>query len=324
MALCRPVVADLAQAKKNWPKLSTTAKVRVLDELAQSPAPKLLSQIGKWLADEDSSVRLKLISVAARSARQDKLTRQATKTIEGYVARWLDARREREAAEFKAVCKEHGAKLPPDDEIAAGAYWKDPWDESRRKLPADTLAERAHVLGLIEALAPSRAPGAAPAANSGAPGQPRGAAAPAGTGNRAFGPTLLRLFAEHHDPKVLVRLIETFGARKEWRALPALADLWRPLSLGRMVGGSDVIGKKRWQTMRLKWDVHKDRLWWSRPEYVLHAGSPIRKATRAITGREFTNIADLDRWLLGHDAELKKHGVKLDRAFRRRAASSQR
>jgi len=293
--------ADLATARKAWSGWTPKERIGALEELAATPSRTLLRQVGTWLgAEGDAGVRAKLVAVAARHADEEKLARRARRIVEKYVEGHLERRRRREEREFQEVCREHGTTLPPDDEIAAGRNWRDPWDEASRKLPEETLAERVHVLALVAAL---RAHGA---------------------GERVFGPALLRLFEEHHDPKVLVALIEAFGALKEWRALPAMADLWRPLELGRTVGGSHVIGEKRWREMRLKWDVHKDRLWWSRPEYVLHAAAPIRKAARAITGRDFEGVAALDAWLLGNERELKRHGVRLDRAFRRRAAASPR
>jgi len=293
--------ADLKAARKAWSGWTPKERIAALEGLAAAPSRALLGQVGTWLgAEEDPGVRAKLVAVAARHADEKKLARRARRIVEQYVDGHLERRRRREEREFKRVCREHGTTLPPDDEIAAGRNWRDPWDEASRKLPEETRAERAHVLALVAAL---RAHGAE---------------------ERVFGPALLRLFEEHHDPKVLVALIEAFGALKEWRALPAMADLWRPLELGRMVGGSHVIGEKEWRGMRLKWDVHKDRLWWSRPEYVLHAAAPIREAARAITGRDFESVAALDAWLLGNERELKRHGARLDAGFRRRAAASRR
>ena len=108
------------------------------------------------------------------------------------------------------------------------------------------------------------------------------------------------------------------------RALPAVADLARIQRYGRDVGGSHVIGEREWRTLRLKWDVHKDRLWWSRPEYMPRVVAPACAAATKITGAEITEVAELDGWLLTHPTELAEHGVKLTDAFKKRAAITQR
>ena len=190
-----------------------------------------------------------------------------------WVVAHLSQRARKERDEFEAVCRKHGRKLPPDHEIAAGRDWTDPYDEDRRELPADIRAERALMRGVIAALEAAR--------------------------SDAHYAALVRIFGEHHDPEVLGRVVECFAKWKEWRALPLMADFVRIQQWGRGVGGSDVIGRKQWNEMRLKWDVHKDRLWWSRPEYAPRLIKPICAAASATTGAEVTSVVmDLDSRIL--------------------------
>jgi hypothetical protein len=103
-----------------------------------------------------------------------------------------------------------------------------------------------------------------------------------------------------------------------------MADLLRIQQEGRTTGGGDVIGRERFAELRLKWDVHKDRLWWSRPEYVPRIRRPVYAAAKAITGAQVSSARELDAWLLENGAALAKHGVKLSANFRARARGTQR
>ena len=121
-----------------------------------------------------------------------------------------------------------------------------------------------------------------------------------------------------------MRVIQLFGVWKDWHALVPLADLVRVQYFGREVGGGAVIGQKNYETMRLKWDVHKDRLWWSRPEYIPRIPRHVFKAVLNTTRAEVGSSTQLDAWLLEHETDLGKRGVKLSAAFRKRAQISQR
>ena len=103
-----------------------------------------------------------------------------------------------------------------------------------------------------------------------------------------------------------------------------MADLARIQRYGREIGGSHVIGERRWTEMRLKWDVYKDMLWWSRPEYVPRVVRPICEAASTITGAKLATVKEFDAWLLANADTLKEHGVTLSAAFRHRASVSQR
>ena len=181
--------------------------------------------------------------------------------------------------------------------MTAGANWTDPYDVNR-KLPADILAERLHMREVIAAIESS--------------------------GSHALQQSLVAIFREHHDPAVLVRVVEAFESSRDWHALADMADLIRIQQHGRTLGGGAVIGHKVYNTMKLKWDVYKDQLWWSRPEYVPRTIRPICKAASKITGVNLRSAREIDGWLLKHVGKLKEHGVVLSSAFIERAGVSQR
>jgi len=258
----------------------------------------MVSQLASWLPDKEPRVRAALVRALLRCSKQPPLEASSVAAVDAYLGRWLKARADAEKSEFREVVRKFGKDLPPDDRIAAGRDWEDPWDETRRKLPAEAKAERAHALALVDAIERAEAKGLAP--------------------------SLLRAFREHHDPEVLCRLARCFGAWKEWGALLEMADLARIQAEGRGVAGSAVVGEEAWSTMRLKWDVHKDRLWWSRPEYVPRVSRPVFEAATAIVGSPVASARELDRWILDHEKELAERGIRLDAAYRRRASETQR
>jgi hypothetical protein len=269
--------------------------------LSVRPSAAVLAQCRTWLDDADPLVRGQVARLVSAHGTVPALRTQAIKALVDYVERHLAWRRKQEAREFDRVCREHGTELPPDGRIAAGADWRDPWDEYLRKIADEALAERAHMREVVGAL-------------EGFEGDPARSA-------------LLAIFAEHHDPEVVVRVIAALGARREWAALQPIADLARIQRYGRAVGGGAVIGAKQWRDLRLKWDLHKDRLWWSRPEYMPRILKPAFEAACAITGEpviEIGSVRALDKWLLDNTDRMKKEGAPLTRDFANRAAETQR
>jgi hypothetical protein len=288
----------LREAKKQWRKLAREGRVTTLRELRAHQSAALLRQCERWLGEDDPVVQAEVFRLVAGHAAASEHRDAVAKILAAHIKLHMDERARREDREFKEACRKHGRRIPPGDQMAAGRHWKDPYDESRRELPPEIRAERALVVAMIEAIETTEL--------------------------KALNASLMRIFVEHHDPDVLVRVVQAFGKLKEWRTLPAMADLARIQACGRMMGGADVIGKESYETARLKWDVHKDRLWWSRPEYVPRVSRPILKAAGAITGEYFENIAALDAWLLENEPKLRAFGVEVTPQFRKRAQESQR
>jgi len=286
------------QLKKKWRTSSADRRIEELARLETLQTGALVRQCKTWLDDKNIRVRTAVVRVVARCATDSKLRAASEKIVSDYLTRHLGDRAKREKSEFAKICKKHGRKIPSDTEMAAGADWKDPYDEQRRQLPGTILAERIHMRELIAAVEQARM--------------------------RGLRPLLVRVFATHHDPEVLVRLVKLFNAWGEWRALPAMADLARIQQFGRRVGGKDVVGAQLYEIQRLKWDVHKDRLWWSRPEFVPRVSRPITQAASTITGTEIRTARELDGWLLSHGSELKAKGVTLTGSFKARARATQR
>jgi len=282
---------DLGDAKKQWGTLDRDGKIVLLMRLsALAPeAPSLPDLCVAWLKDGDCIVRGHVARLLAACGPKGEAP------LVAYVTAHLKERARREQREFDEVCRAHGRKLPPPGEMKAGAKWKDPWDESVRTPPVEVREERAHMSEVVGALESAGGDAA-----------------------------LERIFAEHHDPEVLLRVIACWRKRRTWTALPAMADLARIQQFGRAMGGGAVIGEELFTTLQLKWDVHKDRLWWSRPEYVPRASRPIAEAAGEITGGLIRNARELDGWLLANEARLAAHGVKLTPEFRARAAETQR
>ncbi len=281
----------LADAKKQWGGLDRDGKIVLLMRLAAlaPEAPSLPDLCATWLKDDDPLVRGHVARLLATCGPR------AETPLAAYVATHLKERARREQREFDEVCRVHGRKLPAPGAMQAGAKWKDPWDEAVRPLPAEVREERAHMFEVIHALA--------------------------SVGGDA---ALERIFAEHHDPEVLLRVIDVWKARRCWAALPAMADLARIQQFGRAMGGGAVIGEELFTMLQLKWDVHKDRLWWSRPEYVPRASRPIADAASEITGGMIRTARELDGWLLANEKTLAERGVRLAPEFRARAAETQR
>ena len=296
--LAAPADDALAELQELWPELTAPGRVKHLDKLARHRSTAILAQAQRWLRDEDPRVRAAVVRVIASGATDPQLRRRAEGMIAAYLKSHMSARAKREQREFRDVCREHGTELPPDNEIAAGRDWTDPYNEHRRKLTPEIALEREHMRAILAAIEEARA--------------------------KELRPMILRVFHEHHDPDVVVRVIELFGAWKDWHALVPMADLLRIQYFGREVGGGVVIGKKNYETLRLKWDVHKDRLWWSRPEYVPRIPRHVFKAVLDTTGAEVNSSTSFDAWLLEHEDDLGKHGVKLSAAFRKRVQISQR
>ena len=290
--------ALLKETRQRWGGLDRAEKLDALLRLGAQPSRALLVQCRTWVKDPDPVVSGQVVRVVARHHALAACRASARAFLESHVKQHLAVRARRETREFQAVCRAHGRRIPPTSRMAAGADWTDPYDERRRRLPAEIKAERAHVREVVAALESTKAP--------------------------ELFPALARIFREHHDPEVLLRVIRAFQALKEWRALPAMADLARIQRLGREMGGAMVIGKTEYETRRLKWDLHKDRLWWSRPEYVPRTVVPICKAASGITGEKFATVVEFDAWLLANQAALKARGVTLSAAFKKRAQSSQR
>jgi len=286
----------LAALRVQWKSQSTEHKLTELEKLELVADGAVLEQSLLWLKGADPAVAGGLIRLIGACARRDRLRPQAEKAVRDYLARHLTQRQKKEDREFKQILRKHGSKLPPGNRMAAGPDWRDPYDERKRQIPKEILEERA-LLKIIAAVVVRE--------------KLCGALAQLG-----------RAFQEHHDPQVLVYLAEAFGSLQEWRALPDMADVLRIQFHGRMVSGGAVIGADSWRKMRLKWDVHKDRVWWSRPEYVMRVRRPILEAFRKMTGQEVLSAREVDRWLLTHEAELQRHGVKLDGAFKARARAS--
>ncbi len=286
------------ELKRLWGSLDAPRRIEALRALEPAPSAALLRECKGWLAEKDPAVRGAVAKAAAACATIPTLREQARALLADYLHKQLDARARREQEEFEAVCRKYGRAIPPDNEMAAGADWKDPYDPKRRALPEEIVAERGHMRAVLEAAG--------------------------GAGGEALRDAARRVFREHHDPEVVALSATCLGTLRAWAALPELADLLRIQSYGREVGGADVIGREPYETMRLKWDVHKDRLWWSRPEYVPRTGKAIREAASAIVGLPLESCGAFDRWMLDHETELAAQGVTLDAAFRRRAASTQR
>jgi len=288
----------LQQARQDWGDLDRAGKLDRLLRLSAQPSRAVLAQCRTWVKDPDPIVAGQVVRLVARHHTLAACRASARALLESHVERHLAARARHETREFEAVCREHGRRIPPTSKMAAGAGWTDPYDEQRRTLPAGIKAERAHVREVVAALERARAP--------------------------ELFPALAQIFRQHHDPEVLVRTVRAFQALKEWRALPAMADLARIQRFGREMGGAMVTGKTEYETRRLKWDLHKDRLWWSRPEYVPRIVEPVCEAASAITGARIATAVELDAWLLANQALLKARGVALGAAFKKRAQSTQR
>ncbi|MHC4133474.1 MAG: hypothetical protein ACYS0K_00680 [Planctomycetota bacterium] len=288
----------LQETRQRWGGLDRAGKLDALLRLSAQPSRALLAQCRTWVKDPDPVVSGQVVRLVTRHHALAARRASVRAFLESHVKQHLAARARREKREFEAVCREHGRRIPPTSEMAAGADWTDPYDERRRTLPAEIKAERAHVREVVAALESTKAP--------------------------ELFPALARIFREHHDPEVLVRAVRAFQALKEWRALPAMADLARIQRFGREMGGAMVIGRTEYETRRLKWDLHKDRLWWSRPEYVPRTVEPICEAASAITGRKIATVVELDAWLLANQAVLKARSVTLSAAFKKRAQSTQR
>ena len=293
-----PAAEPLQEVRRQWSKLDRAGKLDGLLRLGAAPSRPGLAQCRTWLKDEDPVVRAHVVRLVAAHCAVQGCRVSAEGLIAEYVKGQLAARARRERKEFEQVCREHGRTAPPGDQIAAGKDWTDPYDEKRRRLPGDIKAERVHMREVIAAVEGVKSP--------------------------ELYPILRSVFDQHHDPEVVVRAVRAFQATREWRALPAMADLARIQRYGREMGGAMVIGKRKYETLRLKWDVHKDRLWWSRPEYVPRAIDPVCEAASAVTGARITTVTELDAWLLANEAALSKHGVKLSAAFKKRAAATQR
>ena len=287
----------VAALKESWPGLDRDSKVRGLMLLGDARSANLLRLSDRWLRDKDPVVRGHLLRVVARHTADPRLAKEAGQTIARYVAGELARRKKREDREFKEIRRTLKRKIPPPDQTTAGPGWADPYDEQRRRLPKEIREERLHMRLVVAAIEGTRAP--------------------------ALAKTLLAILDEHHDPEVVVRVVECFSAWKDFKALVPLADLLRIQQMGREVGGSDIIGRQRWNELRLKWDVYKDDLWWSRPEYLPRVVRPICKAASAITGAEITSARALDGWMLDHPALLKQGGVVLSNAFVKRARTTQ-
>jgi hypothetical protein len=290
--------ATFQQLKRNWRTFSADRRIEELAKLETLQTGVLVRKCKTWLDDKNIRVRTAVVRVVARCATDSKLRVASEKIVSDYLTRHLGDRAKREKSEFAKTCKKYGRRIPSDTEMAAGADWKDPYDDQRGQLPGEILAERIHMRELIASVEQARM--------------------------RALRPLLMRVFATHHDPEVLVRLVKLFDAWREWRALPAMADLARIQQFGRQVGGKDVVGAKLYETRRLKWDVHKDRLWWSRPEFVPRVSRPITQAASTITGAEIRTARELDGWLLSHESELKTKRVTLTGSFKARARATQR
>ncbi|MEE8104645.1 MAG: hypothetical protein V3T86_03825 [Planctomycetota bacterium] len=304
MALLAAIAAPSADADealegldKRWKKLTGDEKIEELGALDNVRSPDLIAYCKRWLADPNVRVRTALVQVLAHTAIDNELRERAEKVLALYLDKHLDWRADEEKREFNRVCKKYGRSIPPDSEMQAGPNWQDPWDEDKRTLPGMILAERKHMMGVLASIEEARC--------------------------RSLRQQLQRLFREHHDPEVLVRVVKLFGAWKEYRLLPDMADLARIQAEGRMVGGTDA-GNKDYETQRLKWDVHKDRLWWSRPQYVTRVSYPIAEAASKTTGAEIRFARDLDAWILANESLLRKKGVPITSAFRRRAATTQK
>ncbi|MHC4956981.1 MAG: hypothetical protein ACYTGN_01300 [Planctomycetota bacterium] len=284
--------------EERWPAYSPGQKAAAVRRWAKKPSAGLLAAVERWLAAEKDPVAQGALVTALLEHNTSKPWRARVKrALERHMRARLKARAKRERDEFNALHRKLKRKLPPDTEIAAGRNWTDPYDETVRKPTPEILAERASMVEIVTAIEASN--------------------------DRALLPVLLSVLAEHHDPAVLARIVAAFGARKDWKALLPMTDLARIQVVGREVGGSHVIGETRWNTMRLKWDVYKDQLWWSRPEYVPRVVRPTLQAANAITGAKVGSIRELDAWILANAALLKKHDVVVSDAFRHRASRSQ-
>jgi len=287
----------IAKIDRDWRGMDRGAKLEALTRLGAIRSQKLLRLCERWLEDKDPVVVGQVVRLVGSFTDDGRTIKRVEAVLVAHARRHLDVLGKRAAKEFKRIASKYRRKVPPGDQMAAGAGWQDPYDERRRPLPPDVRAERAQMRELIRALQRIHTP---PVVE-----------------------VMLRIFESHPDPEVLKEAVECFEAWKEWRALEPMADLLRIQEEGRMMGGADVIGAKRYATLRLKWDVYKDLLWWSRPEYVPRLKRPIRTAVTTILGPEapIRTSADLDAYLLAHEAELRAHGAPLSPAFKQRARS---
>jgi hypothetical protein len=291
-ALAGDPAAELAG---RWSALDPEARAKALDALM--PSPSLVARCGAWIADADAEVRLAVVRALLRCVPDRTLRGKAVAAVNAYMEERLDLRAAREREEFAKVLRDYGRKIPPDSEMAAGADWQDPYDPERRKPPPEILAERTHMRGALLALK--------------------------GVDAKELRVPVLRLFREHHDPEVLRAALDCFAAWRAHEALLDIADLARIQKQGREVGGADVVGREAYETTRLKWDVHKDRLWWSRPEYVPRLYRPLLEAASAIAGSPFSSVRDLDAWILANERALAAKGVRVSAEFRARARTTQ-
>lgn len=290
---------ELADLKQIWPDLGRDSKVRRLMRLGMRRSPDILAQCEVWLKREkDPVVRGQVARVVAAQTSDDKLRSRAERVLAAYVKSQLAERQRREDGEFADIHGKHREAVPPGNVMKAGADWEDPYDERRRKLPTEIREERLHMREVIAGIESTR--------------------------SKALRPALMAIFEQHHDPEVLVRVIQCFGAWRDWKALVPMADLCRIQQFGREIGGGDVIGTRRYEKMRLKWDVYKDLLWWSRPEYVPRIIRHVGEAASTVTGARIRSARELDTWLLANEAKLRKRGVVLSAAFKARARISQR
>lgn len=283
----------LAELRKRWPSLDAAARITALADLERQPPEGALAQCRAWLSDPSGAVQTAAARVIAACGKDPDQRARAEAALGAHIDRRLEARARREAEEFEEVCRKFGRQVPPDDEISAGVDWRDPWDEQRRPLVPEAREERDSWRSLIDAVEKA--------------------------GLRGLAPRVVRLFREHHDPEVLVRAVRLFEAWREWSALPDMADLARIQAEGREVGGSPVIGEEVYRALRLRWDVHRDRLWWSRPEYVPRVAGPIYRAASAVTGTTIDSTRELDRWIIEHETDLKARGIRLSPEFKARA-----
>ena len=214
LLLCSLALAaddPLADLRKRWKKLDRAARIDGLLRLQSLRTAAVVSQSRSWLkGEEDPLVRAQLVRLLVACGREPDLATRAHKAVADYFDAHLDWRQRQEDREFKLVCKKHGTKIPPGTASGHGSTYEDPYDEERRELPPEIRAERAHMLEVIAAVEQIE--------------------------NDALLKPLMRIFLEHHDPEVLVRVVRSFAERKAWRTLPAMADLWRIQEQGRAVG----------------------------------------------------------------------------------------
>ncbi len=293
----KPKDVALTAAKKEWTQATPSRRVVLVKSLGAQLGSARLEQFARWLREPNALLQAELLDAIVGHALDVKLRPRVEQIMTKFLAAHLKARQKREDKEFAQVCRKHGRRYA-EGKMAAGSDWTDPYDEKKRTLPDDIKNERLFMKRALFAIEKAAMP--------------------------SLRRTILDIFHQHHDPDVLVACLATMGRLKVWGALPDMADLLRPLEYGREMQGAPTMGARSYDTMRLKWDVHKDRLWWSRPEYVLRTRHPIFDAFRAITGQDLRSSSLIDKWLLNNEETLRKNGVKLTSAFRARTRRSQR